>query len=118
MKPVSAMPARTSSLAFLAGGGEAGERLRSLDWTRHPLGPPEQWPQSLKTIVRVMLDSRFAMWMAWGPQLTFFCNDADLPTVGLRRDWVMGSRSREVWQEIWPNIGPRIQSVLESGPAT
>ncbi|HEX4674748.1 MAG TPA: ATP-binding protein [Steroidobacteraceae bacterium] len=118
MSTVSALPTSSSSLAFLSGGGETGARLRSLDWPAHPLGPPELWPQSLKTIVRVMLDSRYAMWMAWGPQLTFFCNDAYLPTVGLKRDWVLGARSDEVWKEIWPDIGPRIEHVLKSGDAT
>jgi PAS domain S-box-containing protein len=103
---------------FLAGGGEMGERMRALDWTKTPLGAVEGWPQSLKTIVRVMLDSRYAMWMLWGPELTFFCNDAYLPTVGMKRDWVLGARSDEVWEEIWPDIGPRIQRVLEEGRAT
>ena len=118
MNMASALPDSTSPLAFLAGGGETGARLRSVNWASHPLGPPERWPQSLKTIVRVMLDSRYAMWMAWGPQLTFFCNDAYLPTVGLRREWVLGTRSDEVWKEIWPDIGPRIERVLSSGAAT
>src|SRR5689334_10146960 len=118
MSNVGAPLANRAPLAFLAGGGESGSRLRSLDWDTHPLGRPEGWPQSLKTIVRVMLDSRYAMWMAWGPQLTFFCNDAYLPTVGIRRDWVLGARSDEVWREIWPDIGPRIQHVLTSGEAT
>ena len=118
MTMVSALPGGPSPVAFLAGGGETGARLRSLNWAAHPLGPPEFWPQSLKTIVRVLLDSRYAMWMAWGPELTFFCNDAYLPTVGLRRDWVLGARSDEVWKEIWPDIGPRIESVLTSGEAT
>jgi PAS domain S-box-containing protein len=103
---------------FLAGGGEMGARMRALDWARTPLGPPERWPQSLKTIVRVMLDSRYAMWMLWGPELTFFCNDAYLPTVGIKRDWVLGARSDKVWEEIWPDIGPRIAQVLEHGHAT
>jgi signal transduction histidine kinase len=118
MSTVSVLPASSSSLAFLTGGGETGARLRSLDWASHPLGAPGSWPQSLKTIVRVMLDSRYAMWMAWGPELTFFCNDAYLPTVGLKRDWVLGARSDEVWKEIWPDIGPRIDHVLTSGEAT
>ena len=118
MNKVGAPAGRLAPRAFLAGGGETGSRLRSLDWGTHPLGSPEGWPQSLKTIVRVMLDSRYAMWMAWGPQLTFFCNDAYLPTVGLKRDWVLGARSDEVWREIWPDIGPRIQHVLTSGEAT
>jgi PAS domain S-box-containing protein len=95
-----------------------GGRMRALDWTTTPLGPVAAWPQSLKTIVRVMLDSRYAMWMLWGPELTFFCNDAYLPTVGMKRDWVLGARSDKVWEEIWPDIGPRIQRVLEEGRAT
>jgi hypothetical protein len=56
----------TRNSQFLAGGGEMGERMRALDWTKTPLGPASAWPQSLKTIVRVMLDSRYAMWMLWG----------------------------------------------------
>ncbi len=106
------------ALAFLAGGGEMGARMREHAWADTALGPPENWPQSLKTIVRMMLDSRYAMWMAWGPELTFFCNDAYLPTVGLKRDWVLGARSDQVWKEIWADIGPRIEHVLENGQAT
>ena len=104
--------------SFLGGGGEMGARMRAHDWTRTPLGSPWHWPQSLKTIVRVMLDSRYAMWMLWGPELTFFCNDAYLPTVGLKRDWVLGARSDRVWEEIWPEVGPRIEQVLTRGEAT
>jgi PAS domain S-box-containing protein len=103
---------------FLAGGGEMGERMRALNWTKTPLGPPGRWPQSLKTIVRVMLDSRYAMWMLWGPELTFFCNDAYAPTLGIKRDWALGARSDKVWEEIWPDVGPRIAQVLEQGRAT
>jgi hypothetical protein len=107
-----------STLGFLADGGSMGARMRALDWTATPLGPPEAWPQSLKAVVRVMLTSRFAMWMAWGPELTFFCNDAYLPTTGIRRDWVLGARSDRVWAEIWRDIGPRIAHVLATGQAT
>jgi len=103
---------------FLAGGGEMGARMRALDWTKTPLGPPREWPQSLKTIVRVMLDSRYAMWMLWGPELTFFCNDAYAPTLGVKRDWALGARSDKVWEEIWSDIGPRITQVLKEGRAT
>ncbi|MDY0743337.1 ATP-binding protein [Paucibacter sp. R3-3] len=107
-----------SSPEFLQRGGEMGRRMREFDWTRTPLGSPAGWPQSLKTIVRMMLDSRFAMWMAWGPEGTFFCNDAYLPTVGLKRDWVLGARADKVWAEIWHDIGPRIAHVLSTGEAT
>ena len=110
--------ASTGRLDFLAGGGEMGARMRALDWAATPLGSSAEWPQSLKTIVRVMLDSRYAMWMLWGAELTFFCNDAYLPTVGIKRDWVLGARSDKVWEEIWPEVGPRIARVLELGQAT
>ena len=103
---------------FLAVEGEMAAQMRAHDWTHSDLGAPEQWPQSLMTAVRIMLTSRYAMWMAWGPQLTFFCNDAYLPTVGVKRSWVLGARSDKVWEEIWPDIGPRIDRVLTTGRAT
>ncbi|MET0231178.1 MAG: ATP-binding protein [Rhodanobacteraceae bacterium] len=107
------------ALHFLQGGGEMGARMRLFDWAATPLGPPACWPQSLKTIVRVMLDSRYAMWMLWGPEYTFFCNDAYLPTVGLKREWVLGSRSDKVWEEVWDEaILPRLGHVLNHGEAT
>jgi hypothetical protein len=103
---------------FLAGSGEMASMMRSFDWAATDLGPPESWPQSLKTAVRIVLTSRYAMWMVWGPNLRFFCNDAYLPTVGIKRDWVLGSKSDKVWEEIWPDIGPRIARVLNTGEAT
>ena len=103
---------------FLEGGGVMGARMRAFDWTTTPLGEPGRWPQSLRTVVRIMLDSRYAMWMLWGPELTFFCNDAYLPTVGIKRDWVLGARSDKVWAEVWSAAGPRIERVLSTGEAT
>ena len=100
-------PASEPSSLF-PGRGEMAALMRDFDWSRSAVGDPAGWPQSLKTIVRVMLDSRFAMWMAWGPQYTFFCNDAYAPTVGIKRDWALGARADQVWAEIWPNIGPLI----------
>ena len=111
-------PAGEDGPPLLRGPGEVRALMRACDWQNTPLGPPETWPASLRAVVRVMLTSRFAMWMAWGQNLTFLCNDAYLPTVGLKRDWVIGSRSDRVWAEIWPDIGPRIQHVLATGEAT
>jgi len=118
MQNSAQLAADPAALAFLAGGGEMGARMRAHDWRSTALGPPAGWPQSLKTIVRVMLDSRYAMWMAWGPELTFFCNDAYLPTVGLKRDWVLGARSDEVWKEVWADVKARVDQVLSQGQAT
>ncbi|OWQ45416.1 hypothetical protein CDL60_19355 [Roseateles noduli] len=103
---------------FLDGGGEVGERLRALDWAATPMGPPDGWPASLKTVIRMMLDSRYAMWLAWGPEMTFFCNDAYLPTLGLKREWALGARSERVWAEVWDAAYSRIRHVQTTGEAT
>jgi PAS domain S-box-containing protein len=101
------------------GGGETGVLVRDFDWSVTPLGDLGNWPQSLKTIVRVMLSSRFAMWMGWGPEMTFLYNDAYARmTLGKKHPWALGKPSREVWVEIWQDIGPRIQRVLDTGEAT
>ncbi len=92
--------------------------MRAKRWHDTPLGPPDAWPQSLKTVVRILLTSRYQMWMCWGPQLTMFYNDAYGPTLGVKQQWALGASAREVWKEIWPDIGPRIEHVLQSGEAT
>src|SRR5580693_5342020 len=101
------------------GGGTLGQLIRDFDWAKTPLGAIEAWPQSLKTVVRMLLTSRFAMWMSWGPELTFFYNDAYARmSLGKKHPWALGRPSSEVWAEIWDDIGPRIRKVLESGEAT
>jgi PAS domain S-box-containing protein len=98
---------------------EIGRDLAAVDWASTPLGPPEGWPQSLRTAVNILLASRFPMWMAWGPELTFFCNAAyRRDTLGLKYPWALGRPAHEVWSEIWPDVGPRIEYVLSAGEAT
>ncbi|GAA0578072.1 SpoIIE family protein phosphatase [Paractinoplanes ferrugineus] len=102
-----------------AGGGDVGRQLAEVAWEQTPLGPPRAWPQSLRTAVSILLSSRFPMWMAWGPQLTFFCNDAyRRDTLGRKYPWALGRPAGEVWAEIWADIGPRIETVLSTGQAT
>jgi signal transduction histidine kinase/CheY-like chemotaxis protein len=94
-------------------------RMRSFDWATTTLGPVSTWPQSLRTSVRILLTSRFAMWMGWGPDLTFFYNDAYARmSLGKKHPWALGRAAREVWAEIWRDIGPRIERVIETGTAT
>src|SRR5580704_3755757 len=107
------------SLAFVAGDGELKERTRAYDWSQTPVGPAAEWPQSLKTVVRIMLDSRYAMWLGWGSDFTFFYNDAYARmTLGPKHPWALGRAAREVWPEIWNDIGPRADSVVRTGKAT
>jgi PAS domain S-box-containing protein len=98
---------------------EMDVRVRTFDWSKTPLGNPCDWPQSLKTIVRILLTSRYAMWMGWGPELTFLYNDTyGRMTLGDKHPWALGKPAREVWSEIWGEIGPRIDRVFADGKAT
>ena len=104
---------------MLANSGRVGRDLLAVDWSATPLGAPETWPLSLANAVRIMLASKFSMWMAWGEELTFFCNDAyRRDTLGAKYPSALGRPAREVWSEIWPDIAPRIQRVMTTGEAT
>src|SRR5580698_7359839 len=104
---------------WVRGGGVLGKLVGEFDWSKTPLGAIEDWPQSLTTVVRTLLTSRFAMWMSWGPELTFLYNDDYARmTLGKKHPWALGKPSHEVWKEIWDDIGPRIHRVLETGEAT
>ncbi|NHC15587.1 SpoIIE family protein phosphatase [Motilibacter deserti] len=109
----------SSAPDVFSAGGTVGADLARVDWERTPLGPPEQWSRSLRAVVQLLLSSRFSMWMAWGPELTFFCNDAyRRDTLGKKYPWALGRPAPEVWAEIWGDIGPRIDSVMSTGTAT
>ncbi|WP_311922706.1 SpoIIE family protein phosphatase [Microbispora sp. H10836] len=112
-------PRTAAGAGVFAVDDEVGRDLALVDWAATPLGPPDEWPQSLQTAVSILLSSRFSMWMAWGPDLTFFCNAAyRRDTLGRKYPWALGRPASEVWAEIWGDIGPRIEAVLATGKAT
>jgi signal transduction histidine kinase len=95
------------------------ELVRSFDWASTPLGAMDSWPQGLQATVRILLTSRFPMWMFWGPELTILYNDAYArTTLGKKHPWALGKPANVVWSEIWKDIGPRIERVLETGEAS
>ena len=110
---------RPASADFLAGGGEMGALTRAHDWSATPLGPPEVWPQSLRTAVRILLNTNHPMFIWWGEDLIQFYNDAYRQTMGPERHpSALGQGGRECWAEIWDIIGPQIEQVMSGGGAT
>ncbi|QDK81937.1 hypothetical protein EXU85_26335 [Spirosoma sp. KCTC 42546] len=104
---------------FLSGGGELGELIRTYDWSTSPLGTPDQWPTSLRTLVNMMLTSRFPMLIFWGPELITFYNDAFRPSLGDngKHPSSLGQRGEQSWAESWPVIGPMIYTIMAGGDA-
>src|SRR3984957_6307499 len=110
---------RPTSADFLAGGGEMGALTRVHDWSPTPLGRPETWPQSLRTAVRILLNTNHPMFIWWGSELIQFYNDAYRQTMGPERHpSALGQGGRECWAEIWDIIGPQIEQVMSGGGAT
>jgi PAS domain S-box-containing protein len=110
---------RPISADFLSGGGEMGALTRAYDWSASPLGKPETWPQSLRTALRILLNTNHPMFIWWGEELIQFYNDAYRETMGPERHpSALGQRGRECWAEIWPIIGPQIEQVMSGGGAT
>jgi signal transduction histidine kinase len=105
------------SLQFMAGGGKVGALMRAHDWTTSPLGHPATWPQSLRSVVGLLLESRFPMFVAWGKELGFLYNDAYADILGEKHPQALGGRFFDIWSEIWPDISPLIASAM-AGEAT
>jgi signal transduction histidine kinase/DNA-binding response OmpR family regulator len=98
----------------LAGGGEMGRLMRSHDWAATPFGQVSTWPQSLRTAISLMLASRFAMVIAWGPDFRFFYNDRYRPVLGAsKHPGALGTPAREIFPEAWPQIGPLFESTRD-----
>jgi two-component system sensor histidine kinase VicK len=115
-----AVTTESEVISFLQGGGEMGKLIRSKDWKRTPLGDLSQWPQSLRTTLSIILNSKFPMFLFWGPQLICFYNDAYRPSLGNngKHPSILGIPAVEAWAEIWHIIKPLIDQVMAGGEAT
>ncbi|MDV2992458.1 MAG: Sensor histidine kinase RcsC [Chroococcidiopsis sp. SAG 2025] len=112
---ISSSNANTS---FLLGGGEMGARMREKDWLKTPLGAPQQWSQSLKTAVRIMLTSRQPMFVWWGEELINLYNDAYKSIAGGKHPEALGQPAAVVWREIWDWVSPRAESAMLNNEGT
>jgi len=102
--------------AVLAGGGEMGRLMRSLEWSTTAVGPIEHWPQSLRTSLSILLASGYPMYIAWGPHFVQFYNDAYRPILGsTKHPAALGRSTTETFAEIWDFIGPMFEGVLRDG---
>ncbi|WP_281234127.1 PAS domain-containing protein [Flavobacterium gelatinilyticum] len=102
---------------FLAKGGEMGELTRAKDWSTTPVGAVETWSHSLRTTLGILLNSKFPMFLFWGPEHTCFYNDAYRPSLGKegKHPEILGKNGSQCWPEIWDFIGPLIDQVLQNG---
>jgi PAS domain S-box-containing protein len=104
---------------IFVGGGEMGALMRSLDWSQTPLGELSGWAQSLKTAVSILLNSRYPMFIWWGPDYANLYNDAYRPILGAsKHPQFLGHSAKDCWVEIWDVVGSLAESVRHTGEPT
>ena len=64
--------------------------MREQDWAISSLGASVLWPQSLCSVVNLMLGSAFPMFVAWGPTLSLLYNDAYAEVLGAKHPQALG----------------------------
>ncbi|WP_202444764.1 PAS domain S-box protein [Schauerella aestuarii] len=97
---------------FLDAGGEMGTRIRDYPWSDSPLGATAQWPQSLRTAIGLMLRSKQPVYIAWGPRLISFYNDAYIPFCAAKHPIGLGMPFAELWSEVWEELRPLVTATL------
>jgi PAS domain S-box-containing protein len=102
---------------LFAGDGEMRARHRATDWSATPLGPPEGWPPTLRTAVRLMLASPVATSLWCGTTYTLLYNDTYRRILGYKHPDALGRSGAEVWDELWPELRPQFEAVRTAGDA-
>lgn len=113
MTPASIVSAQKTDTSppFLQNGGACGALLRGMDWTGHPLGPPDQWPVILQTTVSIILGSRQPMFVCWGPAYHTIYNDSYAVLCGNRHPAALAAPFSQIWFDIWDVVGPMVARV-------
>ncbi|MFY1614958.1 ATP-binding protein [Micromonospora sp. WMMD736] len=99
-------------------GGATGRLMAELDWADTPLGAVTDWPQSLRSAVRVVLSSRYPMLLLWGDRFSQLYNDAYSALIGDKHPGALGDDVRVTLAEGWDVLAPLIEQAMATGVAS
>ena len=102
---------------FLSAGGKMGKLLRSINFSAIDIGTPDQWPQSLRTTIGIVLNSAVPMMLFWQKELFFFTNDACSSCLKLSNEdaEMQGLPVKDVLTAKWLPEKSTIKQVLATG---
>jgi len=105
---------------FLVNAGEMGALIRAKDWSKTAIGPIDSWSQCLRTTLGILLNSKFPMFLFWGPERICFYNDGYRPTLGNdgKHPAILGEKAEVAWRENWDLVKPFIEQIFNNGEAT
>ena len=89
--------------------------LDTVDWSSSPLGPKDGWPDCLHWAIDIMFPSDAQIVMFWGPEYVALYNDIYAPTIGDKHPHAFGRPAREYWTELWDDLEPLLNRVLQEG---
>ncbi len=92
-----------------------GQLVNAHDWSQSPLGPPEQWPETLVTVASTIFAAGAEIVLFWGPDYCAIYNDAYAPTIGDKHPRALGRPAREAWTELWADLEPLLRHVHDTG---
>ncbi|WP_316744564.1 ATP-binding protein [Pedobacter antarcticus] len=84
---------------------ECGSYVRTNDWSKHPLGRFNKWPESLTTTISLLLNSSLPTLLLWGPERYIFYNEAFRPSLGFAGNHpvAIGQCADCFWLATWPS---------------
>ncbi len=98
--------------------GPLRDAYRRVDWAATALGPVSSWSPALRGALDLLLRSRNPVTLLWGPTFVLLYNEAYVQIIGDKHPAALGAPARLVFPEIWDDIGPMLQSVLDGRGAT
>jgi PAS domain S-box-containing protein len=100
---------------LITGNSEMARRIRTHDWAATPLGPIEEWSETLVATVNLMLHSPFPTILSWGAQMVFLYNDAGIPTLMGKHPSALGALYRDVFHEAWDLVSADLDACFLRG---
>jgi PAS domain S-box-containing protein len=111
--PEGALTAQPNTL--ITGQSEMAALIRAYKWSTTPLGPIEDWSETLLATVNLMLHSPFPTILSWGPEMVFLYNDAAISTLTAKHPNALGALYRDVFHEAWDLVSADLEACFYRG---
>jgi PAS domain S-box-containing protein len=113
--PMDSSAPKSRGATLITGSSEMASRIREYDWSRTPLGPLDDWSETLLATTNLMLHSPFPTILSWGPEMVFLYNDAAISTLTVKHPSALGAPYRQVFSEAWDLVGADIEACFYRG---
>ncbi|GAA5523300.1 PAS domain S-box protein [Aliifodinibius salicampi] len=90
--------------------------IKSADWTDHPLGPSDKWPDNLQATISIMSNSTLPMVLFWGSNHFCFFNKAYRPFLNTSSNYLndLGKKGEHLWSESWEAMKDKLDQVFNN----